>query len=562
MIRRLAQELAFARHIPPRQIAARLALRVRRRVDDTIKPDLSPGTLSVADPAPLPIMPPRKPGMRREGSGWQYEALGHEERFGETIDWDRPGPDGLDQLWRMTLHYMEYAEALDDEAFCALIRQWIAANPPYEGRAAQAAWNAYALSLRTVVWMQQLAERRDRLADDFLQEVHRSLGEQLRYLETHLERDVGGNHLLKNIKALKWGARYFAGPAATRWNALATALLKDELDRQMLADGMHYERSPSYHGQVFADLLEIASLDPPAQRLPELDGTLDKAAQVIALLAHPDGRVAQFSDAGLSMAYPPGECLAAHARIAGKSPTETPPEGAFGLEEAGYFGARDNGAYLVVDAGPISPDSLPAHGHGDIGSFEWSIAGERFVVDQGVYQYVASDRRAQSRSCACHNTLGIAGLDQAAFFGAFRSAHRARLIERTFERDGAGFRLTVAHDGFVRAGGPVHRRTITGHARHFVIEDTLDGPVDRNVAITLLLHPQVAVESAPAEPQAACEVQLRRARGGAILKADRPVGIESWHWWPDMGHQQATKRLRIAFAPGQLSHRLECIVTD
>ena len=112
MIRRLAQELAFARHIPPRQIAARLALRVRRRVDDTIKPDLSPGTLSVADPAPLPIMPPRKPGMRREGSGWQYEALGHEERFGEIIDWDRPGPDGLDQLWRMTLHYMEYAEAL------------------------------------------------------------------------------------------------------------------------------------------------------------------------------------------------------------------------------------------------------------------------------------------------------------------------------------------------------------------------------------------------------------------------------------------------------------------
>ena len=60
----------------------------------------------------------------------------------------------------------------------------------------------------------------------------------------------------------------------------------------------------------------------------------------------------------------------------------------------GYFGARLGDDYLVVDCGRIGPDDLPAHAHGDVLSFELSIAGHRIIVDQGVYEYVAGDAPA------------------------------------------------------------------------------------------------------------------------------------------------------------------------
>ena len=37
----------------------------------------------------------------------------------------------------------------------------------------------------------------------------------------------------------------------------ARQLLASELDEQVLADGMHYERSPAYHCQVLADLIDM-----------------------------------------------------------------------------------------------------------------------------------------------------------------------------------------------------------------------------------------------------------------------------------------------------------------
>ena len=45
---------------------------------------------------------------------------------------------------------------------------WIAANPPFRAGASSDSWNAYSLSLRVVVWMQQLALRRNRLAPGFV----------------------------------------------------------------------------------------------------------------------------------------------------------------------------------------------------------------------------------------------------------------------------------------------------------------------------------------------------------------------------------------------------------
>lgn len=235
--------------------------------------------------------------IERLPAGWRFTFVGRSVDTGEAIDW-QANPD---QLWCMNLHYMEYLEELDRDTGIALIRQWIAANPPWRPDYWRDSWNSYALSLRVVVWMQRLGAREVDLADPDIRRVVASLAAQLDFLLKNLERDLGGNHLIKNIKALAWGGAFFTGPFGQKLRDRALQLLAREIPRQILPDGMHYERSSSYHAQVFADLIETrVALGDQA-----LDPVLARMAQVVAMLTHPDGGPAIFNDAGLNMAYPP-----------------------------------------------------------------------------------------------------------------------------------------------------------------------------------------------------------------------------------------------------------------
>lgn len=449
---------------------------------------------------------------------------------------------------------MEYCEALHTAEFIALIDQWIPANPPYAAGAANDAWNTYALSLRVVVWMQQAACRKGDLPPGFSERLHASLVAQLTYLTRHLETDIGGNHLIKNVKALIWASRYFTDSAAHRWGAIGRKLLVQELDRQMLPDGMHFELSPAYHCQVFADLLEIRHVLDDTELAMRLDAVLARAAQVIADMAHPDGLIAQFSDAGLTMAYTPGECLDAHAALTG---TRIEQQEIFTYPDAGYFGIRENNSYAVMDAGPIAPDALPAHGHGDMFSLEWSLDGERIIVDQGVLQYCASEERAASRSARFHNTLSLPGCDQAEFFDSFRSMNRARLVMRQVERDGTTITVTAAHDGFVRNGGPVHSRKAELAPRRLVIEDRLHRPATVAARIAFLLHPNIKAMQASAS-----QIHLDGARARAAVNASHPLALEKAIWWPDIGCAVATLRIILTLPAGASQSWVEIASLD
>ena len=69
---------------------------------------------------------------------------------------------------KLNLHYMEYLEAVDGASFEALVTDWIDRNPPYRTGYWLDCWNSYALSIRTVVWLQQYARRREQLSAELL----------------------------------------------------------------------------------------------------------------------------------------------------------------------------------------------------------------------------------------------------------------------------------------------------------------------------------------------------------------------------------------------------------
>jgi hypothetical protein len=543
-IKLAARAVAFGRHIPPAKLARRIQLSVRRKMRDLwnlpAPDDRSPGR-DVSPPHPL--FAPRKGMIEPHGDVARFKFTGRVETLSiPNVDFGAPGPGSHNQLWRMNLHYMEYLEEVQDLLWVGLVGAWIDANPPGRRGAWKDSWNSYALSIRVVVWMQELERRAGRLPASGVMRAEASLAQQLRFLEDNLETDIGGNHLIKNIKALIWASSYFAGPEAARWRTIGVELLQSELAQQILDDGMHYERSPSYHGQVFADLLEIRHALGEGSLGSEFDAVLDRMAQVVADLTHPDGCVALFNDAGLDMAYPPAECLGVYERLVKR---QHAPRQVFALENAGYFGLRTDDSYFILDCGRIAPDDLPAHGHGDVLSFEWSVAGQRIIVDQGVFEYVSGERRRRSRAAECHNTLCFEGADQADFFGAFRCGRRPNVKVMKYEANGDGFVLEGAHDGFAHlVGAPRHVRCFDVRPKQIVIHDRVEGKPAVLASIGFLLEPGVGVEASGSEAMI--------GKGGSRIRmtSTLPIQVEQAVWWPNMGHEEQTKRLRISLPPG------------
>jgi uncharacterized heparinase superfamily protein len=539
----IARNVAFARHIPLRQIVARFRLEARRRWSLRQAPTLLIGAIPAATP-PQPVFPPRTGMIERTPDGWRFTFVGRTVAMGETIDWH----GDADQLWRMNLHYMEYLEQLDRDTGLTLIRQWIAANPPYRPGYWHDAWNSYALSLRVVVWMQRLIAWGVDPAD--AKDILASLSAQIDFLTRNLEVDLGGNHLIKNIKALAWASAWFAAPESDAWRGLATDLLNRELPRQILRDGMHYERSPSYHAQVFADLIETRAALGFGAATVTLDKALQRMAAAIALLAHADGGPAQFNDAGLTMAYLPAQTLAAYAQVTGQ-PIPT-ADGAFRLPAAGYFGLHAPGFALIADMGAIGPDSLPAHAHGDIGSVELSVGGKRFIVDQGVFEYVAGDKRQASRSAHSHNCLAIEGAEPADFFGAFRCGRRPKVTVMQYVGGEDTMLLRGHHDGYRHLSGhPEVERRVEAGAGGITLHDRILCDTWHPATSRLLFHPD-------------CSVELHGdtaivARGGVALgiRGSAPLTVEDALWWPDMGLEVATKRICLTLPADCFEAKLE-----
>lgn len=533
--------LRSVRHTRTAQLSQRLRRIARQRWHDLAPARTATAVqgerLQLAAELPQPVFVPRVERVVTLDGRLHASFLNVTHRLDAPIDW---APAARPELERMNLHYMEFLEALDDEVFERILDDWIRTSPLACAGSWRIAWNSYVVSLRVVVWMQQLASRRSKLSTEFLERACASLAQQLRFLETHLELDIGGNHLIKNAKALLWAGAFFRGADAERWSELAARILERELAEQILEDGAHYERSPAYHAQVFADLVECAAVAPEKLRT-SLIATLQRMAQPLVDLTHPDGAPSLFNDGGLSMSYSSATCLAAAAKLGCELPA---PRARFALASAGYFGLRTSTSYLVVDCGALAPDHLPAHGHGDALSFEWSLGGRRIVVDAGVFEYERGELRDTSRATRSHNTVTLDELDQSEFWAAFRVGRRARVRCERFEPLGAGFVLEGAHDGYAHLwGAPVHRRRVIAAGESLVIDDEVIGGARQSVRARLLLHPDVAVERRRTEMvlRSGDVALLLETRGGLEL-------VDAW-WFPDFGVKQRTKQIVITYPP-------------
>jgi len=227
--------------------------------------------------------------------GSRFRFLNEEFDVGDPTDWS-PGDQSL--LWRFHLHYFDWAPRLAAEGrieeLNRQIDSWIAQNPV--GR--QPAWHPYPTSLRIVNWVRavQLMAPESRRTSWIT-----SLWRQAAFLESHLEFHLGANHLVENAFGLLVAGLFFEGPVARRWFTLGAGLLTDELDKQVLPDGDHCERSLSYHLRIHLVYREaIALLKANGRHVPPtLSGVHERMSKFTADVRHLDGNVPLFHDSQL-----------------------------------------------------------------------------------------------------------------------------------------------------------------------------------------------------------------------------------------------------------------------
>ena len=567
-LRKLRLFFHAIRYTRPHQLMHRLRLMVKRKVlarlagrswiNRTAHAD--PNSLPWRDDAPRTVLPPRRRSVKSvsEDGRITLEFLNRARDLGQPIDWRPQELRTGTRLWLLNLHYHEFLEGLEPHQAAAVMLDWVERVTPFDPGYWLDNWNSYSLSIRVVVWMQQLSSRELPFDEFQRSRLQGSLIAQLRFLRKNLELDIGGNHLIKNIKALLWARSALRGPEAEAWGQLGEGLLDRELSEQVLPDGMHYELSPTYHNQVFADLIDCYTVLPDGPRRVALGVTLDRMAQLCADFRHPDGGVSLFNDGGLYFAYAPDDCLEAWASLRGHRPE---PRALFAVPDAGYYGLRHqtpHGEQLVVmDCAELAPTFLPAHGHGDALAFEWSVDNQRIFVDAGVYEYNPGDQRAYSRATSSHNTVNLDGIDQSEFWKAFRVGRRAHITRCDYRPDAdlPGFTLTGAHDGYRHLpGAPVHQRKLSAAPDRLRIVDRVIGGDGQRVEAAFLLHPECTVELRPNR----CVV--RRGTTTVCLQSEAEFEIDDATWHPDQGIATKTICLRLACGQAPCESTVDLVV--
>lgn len=430
-------------------------------------------------------------------AGSRYCFLNQEVELAPPIDWRLTGHPELPQLWRFQFHYHEYlldvaASALNNnqpdriEQAWRFVADWIVGNRLSDARTSEDAWHPFCVARRLPVWVTLWTWRppsSGRAADA----IARSLAEQAVYLSDHLEWDLGGNHLLENLRALAVAGGFLEGAVSNRLIGCVNRYLPQELEQQILEHGEHFERSPMYHALMLDALLDISdatrSINPALSE--RVGSSAERMKNFLGQILDPCGEVPLLGDSVRGEA-PPIETL---LEVTGVEQPDT------GARRAGpYWIWNDGRDRLLFDSGPVGADELPAHAHCDLLNLQMWVGGEPLVVDSGVYGYDDDEMRRYCRSTAAHNVVQIDGLEQCDVWSRFRMGRRGHPSAlQTGESQGFCW-ATAVHDAYRHAGALVHRWIACHPGGPWIVVDGVSGDGSHRATNRLHFHPEVELD--------------------------------------------------------------------
>jgi hypothetical protein len=443
------------------------------------------------------------------------------------LDFDQVGDSKITWELNRHQHFVTLAKAYrltgDSRFVDEMLRQWRQwqADNPYPIGINWASSLEVAFRSLSWIWSYHLLEGARGLPG-FRDEWLRGLALHGRHMERYLSTYFSPNtHLLGEGAGL-----FFLGvlcpelAGAARWKSLGWEIIVKESERQVQADGFHFEQSTYYHVYALDFFLHSAVLA-SANGVPipnSLEQALEKMLTALCLLGR-CGSPPRFGDddggrlfdsrrnrseylldplATGAILFHRGDLK--HVAVDLREETiwllggegvrrwdeleSTPPQtGSIALENSGFhmLTADKPTAQLVLEAGPLGTQS-GGHGHADALSIclQSSCLPSQvgLLIDPGTCQYVDnSSNRELFRGTAMHNTLRVDGANQAETSGPFAWK---RLTQTKVEQwiQGPGFDLLVAsHDGYQRLALPVtHRRWVVSLKNGlYLVRDIVEG---------------------------------------------------------------------------------------
>jgi Heparinase II/III-like protein/Heparinase II/III N-terminus len=458
----------------------------------------------------------------------------------------------IKQVWEMSRHHhltvlaaawWVTGEERYVEVVAAQLRSWWRANPFLSG----VHWTSgieVGVRLLSWVWIRRLLDDWPKVGDLFENDddAVRQIAWHQEYLAGFVSRgSSANNHVLAEAagqlaaaSAFPWYIR------SARWQSDATELLERELAANTFPSGINRELATDYQRFVL-ELVLVAAVEAAAAGHRLSDGTWQCLARMLdAGVAMRDvaGRPPRQGDGdegrGLVVDDPKRDpwavALGAGTAVLGASAWAPPIAGSVqaavlgalarplglgrGLERPAERPRRFADAGLVLlrsrpedgpeiwcrcDAGPHGFLSIAAHAHADALSLEVRHDGVEILADPGTYCYHGErEWRQYFRSTPAHNTLELAGVDQAESGGPFLWTTHPRTTTTRCEVGGEPVQTwSGRHDGYRRLNPPAtHERTVTldSQARTLTVTDRLESAGQPPVRLSWHLGPEISVD--------------------------------------------------------------------
>ena len=332
-----------------------------------------------------------------------------------------------------------------------LVADWIARHQRWK----RMPWRPDILAARISAWITSADVILQGAEPAFERNFFNSLARQGRHLLRGGAGGLSGARLLTLLKGQVFAAAALFGGG---WRLKRTlARLAHELERQVLGDGGHIERSPAQQFAVLRDLVDIrAVLLAGGHDVPDMvQRSIDRMAPMLRFFRHGDGGLALFNDSGEGEAWLIDMVL---------TRSEAPGKPLTGAPYCGFERVAVNRTLLICDMGAPPPPGARDHTFAGTLSFEMSVGKERLVVNCGGGPGLGAQWRQALRATAAHSTLTLADTNSTEILeapgrGSEIGKHPVNVTRKRSEAEGSTW-LDASHDGYLHGFGLIHRRRL------------------------------------------------------------------------------------------------------
>jgi uncharacterized heparinase superfamily protein len=386
----------------------------------------------------------------------------------------------------------------------ALVAEWMTSS-----QSEPLAWRPDVMGARITAWLGHYDFFAATADDAFRQRLMTRLVSDARGLSAALPTEELDARALTALKGLIAAA--VALPEHAGFLARALRFLPQEINRQILPDGCHAERSPAAQLAALQDLTEIRALLQAAQTQPPaaLVSAIERMAPALRVMRHGDGGLALFNGSKEESSSLIDIALTQAGRVA-RSPAA--------LSDGGFHRLQAGRSVLIVDCGAPPPAGVDRYAHAGTLSMELSIGRDRMIVNCGGFPAGNAAWRDATRATAAHSTLAVADVNSSELKPEGLGRRPAVVEAQRQEANGAHW-LEASHDGWRKLFGVVHRRRLylAESGEDVRGEDVVEAPTPQPFTLRFHLHPDV---NASLQQDGEAVLLRLRSGGGWRLRAE------------------------------------------